>query len=84
MTLKHIEDPYLENLLHVVKKMRVKDTRKVFVSLRQQSEKGGAGLEQATDYLFANEGVTFGEFATAYILNNQCRDRKRPGCVQKQ
>ena len=93
MTLTHVEDPFLVHLLSVVKKIRVKDTRKIFVLLRKhgyeynvdnKSERGAAPSEDlsgAVDVLFANEGITFGEFTVGYILNNQCRERRKITCV---
>ena len=82
---------YLQHLMVDVKNMRVKHIRKMFVYLREMSAElklnemkdrsNWASFEEFNNKLktlVVQHGITLGEFATAYVLNIQSRQRVPP------
>jgi hypothetical protein len=80
--------PYFQQLMYDVKNMRVKHVRKMFVLLREVGVDLKLNeLQNKTDWstfselntrlntLVVQHGITLGEFATAYVLNIQSRQR---------
>ena len=82
---------YLQHLMTDVKNMRVKHIRKMFVYLREisaelklnemEARSNWASFEEFNNKLktlVVQHGITLGEFATAYVLNIQSRQRVPP------